>query len=200
MGHLFAQKISTAPSVQIALTEGALQFEQRRYFRSPESLILLLVKSESHQFLETHAFVYVLPHGADQKLPGSGRDVLGKNVLYFENGEFMLEFLLCLRSPWRFSDQHFEEDDPDGPDIALVAVLVAGQGLKGHVERRPYVLIERLGTETGVNSEAEVSNADLVALKEDVHRLKIPVYYLLGRYVFIAIDNLLNEIDSLRFH
>lgn len=51
------------------------------------------------------------------------------------------ELLLVLGLPWRLSCDHLVEDDPECPDIGLERVLVAFQGLGGHVERGTDVVL-----------------------------------------------------------
>lgn len=82
-------------------------------------------------------------------------------------------------APRGLTEQHLEEDDPDGPDVMFGGVLVRVvlQELGGHVQGRTYATLTAylFGLVADVLGEPEVSYFEGITIDEDVGRFEVSV-------------------------
>ena len=87
-------------------------------------------------FIWLHSLLRVDLQGLSQKRTGSVGQRGRYQTLDRDCFELGLELRLSAAGPGSGAREHFIEDDPDCPYIALVTVLVAVESLGGHVDRR----------------------------------------------------------------
>ena len=123
-------------------------------------------------------------------LAESGR----QHLLHIEGLKLNNQFILGLRLPGCPADEHLQEGDSDGPEVALVAVLVVGERLEGHVERRTDILFGRMLAFFDADGEPEVRDLHfLLEVEQDVAGLDIAVDEALGVDRSIPMDYLFEE-------
>mmetsp|Transcript_28589 Transcript_28589/g.77464 ORF Transcript_28589/g.77464 Transcript_28589/m.77464 type:complete len:401 (-) Transcript_28589:29-1231(-) len=120
------------------------------------------------------------------------------------------DILVALPTERGRTGQENVQDDPDAPDVALLAVLAA-QHLGRHVVRgadhrrhvgcvRPLVLdlvVEALRYAKVNDLQRVLAYRHALALKQEVLRLQIPVSDVLGVHVVHGADNLLDDMSSI---
>ena len=93
--------------------------------------------------------------------------------------------------------EHLVEDDPDGPDIAFVAVQIIVQGLQGHIHRRANIIIAILLEIAAADGESEISDLGSDVGEEDIGGLEVAVDDAVAIDLLIAIDDLREDIERL---
>ena len=125
---------------------------------------------------------------------------IGRNEAFYGYG-FDLPFQVgfCFGSPRSVTSQHFIEDDSDGPDIALWAVLVVIKSFKRHVDGGAYIVIGVFPDIWVADGKAEIGNLDFPFIEENVGRFKISVNNAETVDSPISVDDFFEDGDWLSF-
>ena len=97
------------------------------------------------------------------------------------------------------SHQHFVEDDPDSPDIALVRILILLIGLGTHVSRRSHIIADLRLPLSHELAKPEISDFGFSLRKEDVGCFQIPMNDVLVLYQNIAFHYVPGDLEGGKF-
>lgn len=108
------------------------------------------------------------------------------------------EVFLVSPFPRDVEEKHLVEDDPDRPDVALGAVVLLLEDLRGHVEGAADAGLEELGRVIfHVLGKTEIPNFDNSLIVEDVGRLHVAVDDPILDELLEALEDLLHDVEGL---
>lgn len=112
---------------------------------------------------------------------------------------FISQLFFCFGVPGCRSRQQLVEDDPQCPDITLIAVLVVQQRFRRHVQGRPNIVLTALLTVFRPHRKPKIGDLEQPLLDEYVGGFKIAMHYPLAVDFQVTGDDLLHVVHCLMF-
>ncbi len=157
-------------------------------------------KDEPLKLLRTHPSMSIHFQTPNQELLDIGRKVfIVEDVINWLILDLPQKILLILGPPRRICKEHLVKYHPQGPNIALIRILILPQGFRCHIERTANIILTALAQSLYLNGKAEISNLNASIMREeDIGWFEIAMDDVLGVELEVALDDVLHVEDCLR--